>query len=181
MFGNGFEKGCILVIGGAKSGKSRYALNICNSLDKDRIFLATSEAGDREMEERIRRHQAERGESWRTVEEPIAIAEVISSMDNEQSIILFDCVTLWLNNLYMTYGPDTGPIDASIEELIGVLSDIRGAVVLVTNEVGAGVVPDNPLARRYRDAVGDTNQRLARVAKKVVLLIAGLPLVLKDE
>ena len=181
MFKKKFEQGCMLVLGGAKSGKSSFALNACNSLDRERIFLATAQALDQEMEERIRRHQAERGSGWRTIEEPLKVAEMIDSLDSKNTIILLDCLTLWLNNLYMEHGEDQEAIDEDIENLARQLEDIRGAVVVVSNEVGMGIVPDNQLSRTYRDTAGYMNQRIARLAGKVVAVLAGLPIVLKDE
>ena len=180
MFKTEFEQGCMLVLGGAKSGKSSFALNVCNSLNKKRIFLATAQALDQEMEERIRRHQAERGGGWRTIEEPFKVAKTISSLDSKDTVILLDCLTLWLNNLYMEHGEDQEAIDKAIEDLERQLADIRGAVVVVSNEVGMGIVPDNQLSRRYRDTAGYMNQRIARLAGKVVTVLAALPLVLKD-
>ena len=180
MFKKKFEQGCMLVLGGAKSGKSSFALNVCNSLNKKRIFLATAQALDQEMEERIRRHQAERGSGWRTIEEPLKVAEMIDSLDSEDTVILLDCLTLWLNNLYMEHGEDQELIDEAIENLALQLTDIHGAVVVVSNEVGMGIVPDNKLSRTYRDTAGYMNQRIARLSGKVVAVLAGIPLVLKD-
>ncbi len=171
----------MLILGGAKSGKSSFALNVCNSLDRERIFLATAQAFDQEMEERITHHQAERGSGWRTIEEPLKVAETIGSLDSKDTVILLDCLTLWLNNLYMEYGEDQETIDEAIENLARQLADIRGAVVVVSNEVGMGIVPDNQLSRTYRDTAGYINQRIARLSGKVVAVLAGIPLVLKDE
>jgi len=181
MFKTEFLQGCMLVLGGAKSGKSSFALNVCNSLDRERIFLATAQALDQEMEERIRRHKLERGDGWRTIEEPLKVAETIGSLDSKDTVILLDCLTLWLNNLYMEHGEDQEAVDKAIENLARQLADIRGAVVVVSNEVGMGIVPDNQLSRTYRDTAGYMNQRIARLAGKVVAVLAGLPLVLKDE
>jgi adenosylcobinamide kinase/adenosylcobinamide-phosphate guanylyltransferase len=181
MFKKKFEQGCMLILGGAKSGKSSFALNVSNSLDRERIFLATAQPFDQEMEERIGRHQAERGTGWRTIEEPLKISETISAHDSQDTIILVDCLTLWLNNLYMEYGEDPEAIDEAIENLARQLADIHGAVVVVSNEVGMGIVPDNKLSRTYRDTAGYMNQRIARLAGEVVAVIAGLPIVLKSE
>ena len=176
-----FESGCVLVLGGAKSGKSRCALDLCNGLQKKRIFLATAQALDPEMKERIKRHQEERGGEWITVEEPINIVHHIRSFDGEDTAILLDCLTLWLNNLYMQYDEDQESIEQAIEDLLRQLSIIRGAIVVVSNEVGMGIVPDNRLSRRYRDDAGSANQRIAHLARKVVTVMAGIPLVLKDD
>ena len=180
MFKTEFLQGCMLVLGGAKSGKSSFALNVCNSLDRERIFLATAQALDQEMEDRIGRHQAERGSGWLTVEEPLKVAETIGSLDSKDTVIALDCLTLWLNNLYMEYGDDQETIDEAIDNLARQLADIRGAVVIVSNEVGMGIVSDNQLSRRYRDTAGYMNQRIARLSGKVVAVLAGIPLVLKD-
>ena len=181
MFKKKFEQGCMLVLGGAKSGKSSFALNVCNSLNKKRIFLATAQALDQEMEERIRRHKVERGGGWRTIEEPLKVVETIGSLDSKDTVILLDCLTLWLNNLYMEHGEDQEAIDEDIENLARQLEDIRGAVVVVSNEVGMGIVPDNQLSRTYRDTAGYMNQRIARLSGKVVAVLTGIPLVLKEE
>jgi len=170
----------MLVLGGAKSGKSRYALDICNRSGKNRIFLATARAKDQEMKERILRHQAEREPEWLTREEPLKIAAAIREADREDTIILVDCLTLWLSNLFMKYKDDQREIDRAVETLVTQLADIHGSVVLVSNEVGAGIVPDNPLSRRYRDCAGLLNQQVAATADKVVAVIAGIPLALKD-
>jgi adenosylcobinamide kinase/adenosylcobinamide-phosphate guanylyltransferase len=181
VFNKKFERGCMLVLGGAKSGKSSFAMDISNSMKRERIFLATAQALDQEMEERITRHQAERGSDWRTVEEYLKVPETIDSLDSKETVILLDCLTLWLNNLYMEHGEDQEVINEAIENLLRQLTDIRGAVVIVSNEVGMGIVPDNQLSRRYRDTAGYANQSIARLAGKVVAVLAGLPLVLKDE
>jgi len=181
MFKTSFENGCMLVTGGAKSGKSAFALKICDRLDRKRIFLATAQPFDQEMKERIRRHQAERGDRWTTVEEPLDLAERIRELDSEDTIVLIDCLTLWLNNLFMKYETNDNSIFQAMEELAGYLSQPRGTVVAVSNEVGMGIVPENQSSRRYRDAAGVMNQKMASVARKVVVVFSGLPMVLKDE
>ncbi|SPD71736.1 Bifunctional adenosylcobalamin biosynthesis protein CobP [uncultured Desulfobacterium sp.] len=182
MFKTKFNKGCMLVMGGAKSGKSSLALKICDDLPFRRIFLATAQAFDKEMGDRIARHREERDKKWCTVEEPLDIAAKIRELDNNNTVILIDCLTLWLNNLFLKY--ETGndeSIYQSINELAGQLSNMQGAVVAVSNDVGMGIVPDNALGRRFRDAAGTMNQKIASVASKAVVIFAGLPLVLKDE
>ncbi len=180
MFKTKFERGCMLVLGGAKSGKSRFAIDVCNALNRKRIFLATAQAMDQEMAERIIRHQTERGSEWLTVEQPFSVASTIRKMDKQDTVILVDCLTLWLNNLFMKYGEDREEVNRNIEDLVRQLSDVHGAVVVVSNEVGMGIVPEDPLSRRYRDAAGLLNQRVAGVACRVVAVLAGQPLVLKD-
>ena len=181
MFKSNFEKGCMLVLGGAKSGKSSFALKICNDLNRKHVFLATAQAFDQEMKDRIRCHQAERGGRWTTVEEPLDLVARIRELDTDDTVILIDCLTLWLNNLFMKYETDHDAVYQAIEELADLLPDMRGAVVMVSNEVGAGIVPENPLSRRFRDTAGIVNQRMALLARKVVVTFAGLPMVLKDE
>ncbi len=181
MFKTSFDSGCMLVMGGAKSGKSTYALNICNDLNMKHVFLATAQPFDQEMEERIRRHQDERGDTWSTVEEPVELAVRIRELDREDTVILVDCLTLWLNNLFMKFETYPESVYQAIEELSEQLVNIKGAVVAVSNEVGMGIVPADPLSRRYRDAAGFANQRIASIARKVVVTFAGLPMVLKDE
>ena len=182
MFNKDMKSGCILITGGAKSGKSRIALNFCNSFDKKKLFLATAQAFDDEMEIRIQRHKEERGrQGWETVEEPLDVSKAIKKIDQEGTILLFDCFTLWLNNLYMKYDQDQDSIDKAIENFLNQLKQVKGIIVVVSNEVGMGIVPDNALSRRYRDDAGSANQRIAQISNKVVAVISGLPLVLKDQ
>jgi adenosylcobinamide kinase/adenosylcobinamide-phosphate guanylyltransferase len=180
MFKNKITKGCILIIGGAKSGKSRIALDICNTLEKKKIFLATAQALDEEMEERIGRHRRERGKDWTTVEEPVAITKRINELDTEDSVILVDCLTLWISNLFMKYDNSLQHIQEEIEVFLNSLTQVRGVVIIVSNEVGMGIVPDNELARAYRDVAGSLNQRIAAFSEKVGAVIAGIPVILKD-
>lgn len=181
MFKTKFDKGCMLVTGGARSGKSSFALKICNDLLLKRIFLATAQAFDKEMEERISRHKAERGDMWSTLEEPVDIVYRIRELDSPDTVILIDCLTLWLSNLFIKYDTNPKPVYQAIVDLSGCLSGVRGAVVAVSNEVGMGIVPENPLSRSFRDMAGLLNQQIATLSKKVVVTFSGLPLVLKDE
>jgi adenosyl cobinamide kinase/adenosyl cobinamide phosphate guanylyltransferase len=181
MFHNEWDNGCVLIIGGAKSGKSRIALDLCNKSGKKKVFMATAQALDDEMKKRIQRHKEDRGEDWVSVEEPISIVDKLQALDKADTVILLDCLTLWVNNLFMTYSESIERIYESIETLIMQLSQIKGAVVIVSNEVGMGIVPENDLARIYRDIAGSLNQRVAQVARKVVGVMVGLPMVLKDE
>jgi adenosylcobinamide kinase / adenosylcobinamide-phosphate guanylyltransferase len=180
MFKTDYKNGCMLVLGGVRSGKSSLALDMCNKMDGKRYFLATAQAFDEEMEYRIRRHQQERGNGWTTVEESIDIAQKIMELDLNNTIILVDCLTLWLSNLYMKYESDTDTVYKEIDKLVKSLSDIKGRVVIVSNEVGMGIVPENRLARMYRDASGTMNRKIAGTAQKVVITFAGIPMVLKD-
>jgi len=176
-----FERGCTLVLGGARSGKSGFALNVANALDRKRWFVATARAGDGEMADRIRRHQAQRGPAWTTVEEPLRVAERIASIDGPDAVILVDCLTLWLSNLFMEHGEDQAAVEQAVAGLCAGLSRVRGAVILVSNELGQGIVPADALSRRFRDSAGWLNQRVAAQADQVVMAVAGIPMVLKGR
>ena len=159
------------VLGGARSGKSTRALALAEA--QPRVFLATAEPLDDEMAERIALHRAERGPDWDVIEAPLEIAEVIES--HSQGTLLIDCLTLWLSNL-MHFQRD---IDAETMKLTQALGSAKADVVLVSNEVGMAIAPENALARRFRDAQGRLNQRVAAVADCVEFVAAGLPLRLK--
>ena len=165
----------ILVIGAARSGKSRYALALAEATAPERLYLAAAEAGDADMAERIDRHRRERGEGWRTREEPLELVAALRAEAGPGRVVLVDCLTLWLSNL-MLAGCD---IEAQISELIDVLSDLSGPAALVVNEVGAGVVPATPLGRAFRDWQGRLNQRAAAACDAVIFVAAGLPIQLK--
>ncbi len=165
----------VLVIGAARSGKSRYALALAEATAPDRLYLATAEAGDAEMAERIGRHRRERGEGWRTREAPLALAAALRAEARPGRVVLVDCLTLWLSNL-MLAGRD---VEAQISELTDVLSDLAGPTALVANEVGAGVVPATALGRAFRDWQGRLNQQAAAACDAVIVVAAGLPTQLK--
>jgi adenosylcobinamide kinase/adenosylcobinamide-phosphate guanylyltransferase len=162
------------VLGGARSGKSRYAESLVSALPPPWFYLATGTVGDdAEMAARIEAHRARRAASWRTVEEPRNIARALAACGNAPALV--DCLTLWLTNLMLA----EAAIEAEVERLERALQAAAGPVVLVANEVGFGIVPDHPLGRRFRDWQGLLNQRMAARADRVVLMVAGLPLVLK--
>jgi adenosylcobinamide kinase/adenosylcobinamide-phosphate guanylyltransferase len=164
-----------LVLGGARSGKSRYAETLITALRPPWIYVATAQALDAEMTARIGAHRARRGAGWTTVEAPRDLSTALAA--NEKAPILVDCLTLWLSNLMMA----DVQIDAEIDRLEQALAKAAAPVVLVANEVGSGIVPDNALARRFRDLQGGLNQRMAARADNVVLLVAGLPLFVKGR
>ncbi|WP_199260554.1 bifunctional adenosylcobinamide kinase/adenosylcobinamide-phosphate guanylyltransferase [Paracoccus binzhouensis] len=166
----------IMVTGGARSGKSALAESIAARHEGARFYIATAEARDDEMTQRIGRHRAGRGPDWQTVEEPRDLADALARTDG-QGPRLVDCLTLWLSNL-MAGGDDPGPQVGALCEL---LPAQRSPVVLVTNELGLGIVPDNALARRFRDEHGWMNQAVARVADEVWMAVSGLPLRLKPQ
>lgn len=168
--------GLVLVLGGARSGKSRFAETEVRRQPAPWAYIATAEARDGEMEARIALHRSRRGEGWRTHEAPLELARCLQALPPEQPVLV-DCLTLWLTN-HLLAEHDLDAEGAALEQ---VLAARPGLTVCVANEVGFGIVPDNALARRFRDAAGLLNQRLAARAGKVVLVVAGLPLTLKEE
>lgn len=167
--------GVTLVIGGAKSGKSRHAQMLAEQCEGEHVFIATAQPFDAEMADRIARHRADRDDRWRTVEAPIQLPAAIAAADHPSAVILVDCLTLWASNLLIS----SELIDDHLANLETALSTCRGRIVLVTNEVGWGIVPDNALARRFRDIAGSINQSVARRADRAHLVVAGLPMTLK--
>ncbi len=167
-----------LVLGGARSGKSAYAQRAAEDAARAKkgrlIFVATAEGGDAEMRERIARHQAERGSVWHTIEEPLNLSAALSTLRADDTAIV-DCLTLWMSNLLA----HDGPIDTHVDNLVRAVSQNRAELWLISNEVGWGIVPDNALARRFRDECGRLHQILAAKVEHVVLITAGLPLRLK--
>jgi Adenosyl cobinamide kinase/adenosyl cobinamide phosphate guanylyltransferase len=166
----------LFVIGGARSGKSRYAQRRIEALPGNLAFIATAQPFDDEMTQRIARHRSDRGERWTTWEAPIDVSEAIAKAARCADAVLVDCLTLWLSNV-MLAGLDTEAMGAT---LIAALRASSVPVVVVANEVGMGIVPENALARRFRDDAGRLNQNVAAMADEVVLVCAGLPLVLKS-
>jgi adenosylcobinamide kinase / adenosylcobinamide-phosphate guanylyltransferase len=169
----------LLVLGGAKSGKSAYAQSLAQSWGGRLVYLAAGQAGDQEMARRIARHQARRGPAWQTLEEPLALEQALQGADGPQAVLLVDCLTLWLSNLMLTAELDDAALQGRFAALCGLLPSLKARVILVANEVGLGIVPENALARRFRDQAGSLNQQLAGVCNCVVLISAGLPLALK--
>ena len=163
------------ILGGARSGKSRRAQSLAEAIDGQHIFIATAEAMDAEMAERIARHKADRGEHWRTVEAPLNLAAVISEHANDKTVGLVDCLTLWLSNL-LHYERD---IESETAALCETLASVRSPLFIVSNETGLGLAPDNALGRRFRDAQGRLNQQIAAIADYVEFMAAGLPMRLK--
>ena len=164
-----------LVLGGARSGKSSFAEQACRNHRRGCVYLATAEILDDEMAERVRQHKARRDALWRNIEAPLDIAPALVAETEQGAAVLVDCLTLWLSNL-MHAGRDP---DAEAAALIKALGQCGGPVVFVSNEVGLGIVPDNTLARAFRDHAGRMNQRLAAVADDVFFVAAGLPVKLK--
>jgi adenosylcobinamide kinase/adenosylcobinamide-phosphate guanylyltransferase len=165
-----------LILGGAASGKSAFAEGLVTGLGQPRAYLATAQAWDEEMQARIARHREARGPAWRTVEAPLDLARALRDVTREEAVLV-DCATLWLSNR-MLAGDD---LPAAEAELLAALAACPAPVAVVSNEVGLGIVPDTALGRRFRDAQGGLNQRLAAQADLVVFVAAGLPLVLKGS
>lgn len=166
-----------LVLGGAASGKSRYAQGLAESCAGTLLYVATAHAGDEEMAARIARHQAVRGARWRTLEAPLELAALVPAAAGHGAVLV-DCVTLWLTNLLLA-GEDVERVWPAVETFIAALDRLTVPLLLVSNEVGQGIVPEHPLGRSFRDLAGQVNQRLAARADAVWLVAAGLPLRLK--
>ncbi len=167
------------VIGGCRSGKSSHAQQLAEATAAaGRVYVATCIPYDQEMKDRVMRHQNVRDRSWRTVEAPIELPAAIGAAAMNESVILVDCLTLWTTNLLLS--PETSPhIDRHVTALVAALERAVCPVILVSNEVGAGIVPENPLARQFRDVMGTVNQRIAACADEVVWTVAGIPVTIK--
>ena len=174
------EKRMIFITGGCRSGKSRYALDYANRHFSKKLFLATSEALDEEMAQRIENHKKVRGPEWQTIEEPVEIVNKIKEHGGDGKIILIDCLTLWLYNLLMRWGDDSKILNET-DKLINVIKQNPASFILVSNEVGLGIVPADPLSRRYRDLLGTMNQRIAEALNTVIFMVSGIPLFLKGK
>lgn len=165
----------ILVIGGARSGKSQHAQKLAEDARPRRTFIATAEMLDDEMSERIARHRADRGEAWRTVEAPISLCAAIEQECAEQRSVLVDCLTLWLSNIMHA----EFDVDDEVQRLAKTVQVVSTPLIIVSNEVGMGIVPETPLGRKFRDAQGRLNQEIAQACDRVDFVAAGLPLRLK--
>jgi adenosylcobinamide kinase/adenosylcobinamide-phosphate guanylyltransferase len=166
-----------LVLGGVRSGKSRYAQQLAGP-SRRVVFVATAKSSDDEMRIKIERHRADRPKEWTTIEEPLELARVLAQHGSSCDVIVIDCLTIFAANLLET---EASAIDGRVAALCDALRSTGCAVVLVSNEVGSGVVPAYPLGRRFRDLLGEINQSIAKVADAVVLMVAGLPLALKGH
>lgn len=168
-----------LVIGGVRSGKSRYAQQIAAHAENV-TFVATAERrDDAEMNAKIERHRADRPKSWATIEEPLHLVRAIEQAGRGSEVILIDCLTLFASNLLEACGSDTAQLEFHIDQLCAALCNAPCSIILVSNEVGSGVVPAYELGRKFRDLVGEINQRVASVSDTVLLMVAGLPFPLK--
>jgi adenosylcobinamide kinase/adenosylcobinamide-phosphate guanylyltransferase len=174
-------KEIVLIMGGCRSGKSRYALELATqAAGRNRIFIATCMPGDNEMEERVRRHKKERNQSWTTLEVPVLLPEAVDEHGRQGNVIVVDCLTLWLSNLLLEIN-NPEEIEVHIDRLTQSLEASQCPVFLVSNEVGTGIVPENRLARRFRDVAGFANQSVAACSDMVIWMVAGIPVSIKPS
>lgn len=169
----------IFVTGGARSGKSDFAQNLAETLEGKRLFLATAQAFDEEMEDRIRKHREKRGDRWDTLEEPVNLGKAFRTAATSYDTILIDCFTLWMSNLLMEYPEDDTKMMETMDDFFQSIDGFHGTLIIISNEVGQGIVPDNKLARTYRDKLGFLNQRMAGKADRVHVLFSGIPVTIK--
>lgn len=167
----------LLVMGGARSGKSAWALRYAEERYRACVFMATAEVKDEEMAERVRLHKESRGPAWGLIEEPLEIDRALREACDKAEAVLIDCLTIWLSNVLLQRG--RSEVGVYQDRLMGALSRRRQSVIMVANEVGYGIVPEHPLAREFRDLAGTLNQKLAAMADRVVLTVAGIPLNIK--
>lgn len=169
------EPSSILVLGGARSGKSRFAEGLAVDCAADRHYVATGRAFDDEMRDRIAKHRVDRGDGWTTHEEPVDLVDQLRRIDEPSRVVLVDCLTLWVTNLML----ESHDVAARSAELATALPQLKARVILVSNEVGLGIVPENRMAREFRDHAGRLHQLVAQVATQVYFVAAGLPLKMK--
>jgi len=170
-------KKIVFITGGARNGKSSFALKQASGIPGKKAYIATAEALDEEMRKRIEDHREQRGREWDTFEEPLMIAEVINKIGDSYDTLVLDCLTLWLSNIMHS----NLIIETEIERLISSLRSHRTSVFIVSNEVGMGIVPENEMSRKFRDMAGLLNQKIAGAADEVYIVIAGIPVKIKGS
>jgi adenosylcobinamide kinase/adenosylcobinamide-phosphate guanylyltransferase len=170
-----------LITGGARSGKSSFALSLGLQNHSKRAFIATAVPFDQEMKDRISRHRGERGDRFHTVEEPIELPRVLTALPGGTEVVVVDCLTVWLGNLYHRFQDEEKEVRVRVETFLAYLDHPVCDLILVTNEVGWGIVPDNPLARSFRDMAGYLNRGVAQRAATAYLLCCGIPIALKGD
>ncbi|AKX44531.1 adenosylcobinamide kinase [Thiopseudomonas alkaliphila] len=168
---------CQLILGGARSGKSRLAEQLATETDLEVVYIATAQAQDAEMQARILQHQQQRPAHWLLIEEPIQLAQVLQQAARDERCLLVDCLTLWLTNLLLSDEPQL--LEQQLTALYECIAELPGQLILVSNETGLGIVPLGELSRRYVDQAGWMHQRLAQLSQRVIFTVAGLPHVLK--
>ena len=171
-------KNIYFITGGAKSGKSALAEKLASGLSGKRAYIATAQALDEEMAAKIEKHQNDRAAGWDTFEEPLAVAELLNKLSGSYEVVLLDCLTLWLSNV-MLNEDESHTVSSLSDALLAAINEFAGVLIIVSNEVGLGIVPDNELARRFRDLAGMLNQSVARAADEVYLAVAGMPVKIK--
>ena len=169
----------ILITGGVRSGKSRHALVLAQRRKGRKVFLATAQGIDEEMKARIKKHKQERSSDFVTIEEPLYLAKAFKKISPDVDLVLIDCMTLWMHNLMHSFAKDERKLKKEVEDFLKVLKVAKCNVIIVTNEVGCGIVPINALARAYVDKLGFLNQRLAEISDEVILMTCGLPQIIK--
>ncbi len=172
----------VFITGGARSGKSSFVLKEASKINGKKAFIATAEALDKEMRQRIENHKRQRGNDWVTYEEPLRIVGTIKEIESKYSVIIIDCLTLWLSNLIHA----NSNIYQEIENLVNVIKNSplitrHSSLFIVSNEVGMGIVPENEMARRFRDIAGILNQKVAEISDEVYVFVAGIPLKIKEK
>lgn len=168
----------IFILGGARSGKSNYAISLAKRLKKKVIFIATCNPLDEEMKERVKKHRKSRPNTWKTIEEEIDIDLLLQKLNRQNEIIIIDCLTIWISNLQLKYKNEE-KIEDKIKSFLKVLEKIKTTLIIVSNEVGSGIVPENKIARNYRDILGNLNQEVAKLSSEVYFLISGVPIKIK--
>lgn len=166
-----------LILGGARSGKSRLAEARAKASGKSVAYVATAQARDQEMADRIRRHQEQRPADWQLIEEPVALADVLRTHSAEDTCVLVDCLTLWMTNLLLA---EPGTLERELNAFYKALDDLPGELILVSNEVGWGIVPMGELSRQFQDQAGWLHQRLGEICDQVTLTVAGIPMEIKQ-
>jgi len=169
----------ILITGAARSGKSSFALKLSKKFNGKKIFIATAIPIDEEMKERIRKHKKQRKKEFVTIEEPYNLSSIINNIDKNYSLAIIDCITVWLGNIFYRHNNNSKKILNEINILLNALKNIKKNIILVTNEVGWGIVPENKISRLYSDIAGNLNKKLAILSKEVYVLFCGIPLKIK--
>ena len=173
-------KKLIFILGGAKSGKSSYAVELAKKLKKKVVFIATASSSDKEMKKKIELHKISRPQQWKLIEEGKDIGPILSTLKDKYEVVLIDCLGLLVSNLLADNLKDE-EIERKIKKLVNTILKINLTTIIVSNEVGSGIVPMNPLARRFRDLLGLSNQMIAKKADKVIFMQAGIPVIIKDR
>jgi adenosylcobinamide kinase/adenosylcobinamide-phosphate guanylyltransferase len=166
------------ITGGARSGKSAFAEKLADGLAGKRAYIATAQALDPEMVARIEHHRKRRGTTWDTFEEPLAVPDLLRKLNGRYQTVLLDCLTLWLSNI-MAHSEGNGEVAGRSEDLVEAIKEFGSACIVVSNEVGLGIVPDNPIARQFRDLAGILNQKMAKIADEAYFMASGIPMRIK--